>query len=266
MNLKKKSIVKIIIIVLIIVSIIIFSVQMFLFYIVYKGFSEPSVGWNEKRNVSNVVEKYLTKKYGDNNFKVIDVSYDFEMSTLFDYSKKEGYLVTYKCDELESVVSVKGIYPNISKISDSFIVQYYYKHKDENSVTASYEMFKESNRLKPKEKIDSAILNKIKSEFDANIQEVDVSDYNIYLNIPDDFGRIPTIYEIKNDLNLYGVSSVRYTTILEVDKEEEYETKLKAYLKNYFGGEWDISSYKKDNLYSISFYGNHFNIGDVLDH
>lgn len=258
---KKKRIIR----VLIIVSIIIFSVQMFLFYIVYKGFSGPSVGWNEKRNVSNVVEKYLTKKYGDNNFKITGVEYDFKMETLFDYSKKEGYLVIYKCDELESVVSVKGIYPNISKISDSFIEQYYYKHKDENSVTASYEMFKESNRLKPKEKIKYAILNKIKSEFDANIQEVDVSDYNIYLNIPDDFGRIPTIDEIENDINLYGVSRVRYTTILEIDKEEEYETKLKAYLNNYFSGEWDTDINKKDNLYSISFYGNHFNIGDVLN-
>ena len=261
---KKKRIIRVLIIVSIIVSIIIFSVQMFLFYIVYKGFSEPSVGWDEKRNVSNVVEKYLTKKYGDNNFKVIDVSYDFEMSTLFDYSKKEGYLVTYKCDELESVVSVEGIYPNISKISDSFIEQYYYKHKAENSL-AAFEMFQEMESRVPKEKIKYAILNKIKSEFDANIQEVDVSDYNIYLNIPDDFGRIPTIDEIENDINLYGVSRVRYTTILEIDKEEEYETKLKAYLNNYFSGEWDTDINKKDNLYSISFYGNHFNIGDVLN-
>ena len=94
---------------------------------------------------------------------------------------------------------------------------------------------------------------------------MDVSDYNIYLNIPDDFGRIPTIDEIENDINLYGVSRVRYTTILEIDKEEEYETKLKAYLNNYFSGEWDTDINKKDNLYSISFYGNHFNIGDVLN-
>ena len=61
------------------------------------------------------------------------------------------------------------------------------------------------------------------------------------------------------------VSRVRYTTILEIDKEEEYETKLKAYLNNYFSGEWDTDINKKDNLYFISFSGNHFNIGDVLN-
>lgn len=224
---------------------------------------EPSVGSIEKMNVSNIVEKYLTEKYGDNHFKVIDVGYDFEMSTLFDYSKKEGYLVTYKCDELESAVSVKGIYPNISDISDWFLEEYYYTDKDKNNLATS-EIFKEMKSRIPKEKIKLAILNKIKSEFDANIQEVDFSDYEVYLRIPDDFGRIPTIEEIENDINLYRVSSVRYTTILEVDKEEEYETKLKVYLKNNFGGEWNISSYKNDDLYSISFYGNHFNIVDVL--
>lgn len=239
---------KIIIIVLTSILIIL-SVFIFLCFIIYRTFNGPSVGLIEKKNVSNIVEKYLTEKYGDNHFKVIDVGYDFEMSTLFDYSKKEGYLVTYKCDELESFVSIKGIYPNISDISDNFLQKYYYTDM--------------RSRI-PKEKIKSAILNKIKNEFDANIQEVNFSDYEIYLKIPDDFGRIPTIDEIENDINLYRVSSVRYTTILEADKEEEYETKLKVYLKNYFGGEWDISSYKKDNLYSISFYGNHFNIRDVL--
>lgn len=239
---------KIIIIVLTSILIIL-SVFIFLCFIIYRTFNGPSVGLIEKKNVSNIVEKYLTEKYGDNHFKVIDVGYDFEMSTLFDYSKKEGYLVTYKCDELESFVSIKGIYPNISDISDNFLQKYYYTDM--------------RSRI-PKEKIKSAILNKIKNEFDANIQEVNFSDYEIYLKIPDDFGRIPTIDEIENDINLYRVSSVRYTTILEADKEEEYETKLKVYLKNNFGGEWNISSYKNDNLYSISFYGNHFNIGDVL--
>jgi len=253
---------KIIIIVLTTIFIIL-SVFIFLIFIIYRTFNGPSVGLSEKKNVSNIVEKYLTEKYGDNHFKVIDVSYDFEMSTLFDYSKKEGYLVTYKCDELESAVSVEGIYPNISCISDWFLEAYYYTDKDNNSL-ATFEIFQEMKGRTPKEKIKSAILNKIKSEFDTYIQEIDINEYDVHLEIPDDFGRIPTIDEIENDLNLYEVSSVRYTTILEVDKEEEYETKLKAYLKNYFGGEWKISSYKKDNSYSISFYGNHFNIGDVL--
>ena len=253
---------KIIIIVLTSILIIL-SVFIFLCFIIYRTFNGPSVGLIEKKNVSNIVEKYLTEKYGDNHFKVIDVSYDFEMSTLFDYSKKEGYLVTYKCDELESAVSVKGIYPNISVISDWFLQKYYYTDKGKNSLATS-EIFEEMKGRAPKEKIKSAILNKIKSEFDANIQEINVFDYDVYLKIPNDFGRIPTTDEIENDLNLYEVSTVRYTTILEVDKEEEYETKLKVYLKNNFGGEWNISSYKNDNLYSISFYGNHFNIGDVL--
>ncbi len=241
---------------------IILSVLIFLFFMINRTVKGPSVGLNEKRKVSNIVEKYLTDKYGDNNFKVTSVDYDFEMETLLDYSKKEGYLVGYKCDKLESAVSVKGIYPNISGISDWFLEEYYYTDKDKNSL-ATFEIFQEMKGRAPKDKIKSVIFNKIKKQFDANIQEVDISDYDINLKIPDDFGRIPKIYEIENDLNLYFVSSVRYTTILEADKEEEYETKLKAYLKNYFGGEWNISSNKKDNFYYISFSGNQFKAGDV---
>lgn len=261
MNLKKKKIVK----VLIIVSIIILSVLAFLYYKVYKEFSGPSVGWNEKRNVSNFVENYLTNKYGDIHFKITGVVYDFKMETLFDYSKKEGYLVTYKCDELESAVSVKGIYPNISGISDWFLEKYYYTDRDKNSL-ATFEIFQEMNDRAPKDKIKSAILNKIKSEFDANIQEVDFSDYNVYFEIPDDFGRIPTIDEIKNDLNLYWASKITYTTTIENDKEEEYEAYLKAYLNNNFGEDWKIYINKQDNLYRISCNGNTFNVGDVLNH
>ena len=164
---------------------------------------------------------------------------------------------------LESAVSVKGIYPNIKDISDWFLEEYFYTDKDKNSM-ATFEMFEEMNSRKPIDKIKSVIFNKIKSEFDSNIQEVGISDYNVYLKIPDDFGRIPTIDEIENNLDLYWESSVSYTTKLEAEEEKEYEKNLKEYLNDYFGGEWKIYLNKKDTVYYVSFSGNSFNIGDIL--
>lgn len=239
-----------------ILSIIIFIIIIF-FYIIFRILRGPNVGITEKRNVSNIVEKYLTEKYGDHNFKVYGVDYDYHSSYIFDYSNKVGYLVKYKSDVLKSAVSVQGIYPNISSVSDWLLEDYYFK--DELGLAG----FEEMKKLAPKGEIVEVILNKIRNEYDINIQNIKIG--YAHFKTPDDFGRIPTIDEIENNIKLYWVSGISYTTTIELDKKEEYEIKLKEYLSKSFGGEWDVYFTKKDNYYYISCHGDEFNIGDILN-
>lgn len=247
---KKKTIIYIIVTLLIILGIIL--------TIEFTVFSAPPVGFVEKRKVSNMVENYLTQKYGNHNFKVTDIEYDYDMQALFDYSNKEGYFVSYKGAGVESAVSVKGIYPNISKISDWFLKEYYFGDN------GSIDMFQMMDNLEPKEKIESILFNKIKNEFDQNIQKVIV--FNPVLDIPNDFGRIPTIEELKNNINLYALSEINYLTTINSNEEDDYKMKLNEYINQHFG---EVSHcyvfIRKDSYYDVSCYTNRFNIGDILD-
>ena len=209
------------------ISITVLVLLLVLFLFIFRIFYGPFVGFSEKRNVSNIVENYLTKKYGNHNFKVTDVDYDYDMETLFDYSTKVGYLVSYKGAGVDSAVSVNGIYPNISRISDWFLEEYYFGAYDSSN------MFEKMNNLEPKEKIESIVFNKIKNEFDQNIQKANA--YNPVLDIPNDFGRIPTIEEIQNNINFYFLSELNYSTTINPNEEDSYEMKLNEYVNQYFG-------------------------------
>ena len=220
----------------------------------YKG---PIYFSSERRNVTRIVEEYLTKKYGDHNFKVTYIDYNYDMRYVFDYSTKDGYLVGYKSDVVNSAVSVSGIYPNITGISDWFLEDYYFGEEEAS------QKFVEIQNLAPTEEIRSAILNKLKNEFDINAQTVE--SLNPKFEVPDDFGRIPTIDEIKTSVDLYRVSSFSYTTAFKPNEQDNYEMRLKEYLKNSFNGDWDIRIIKNNCLYSVYCSGNSFSIGDILN-
>lgn len=192
----------------------------------------PSVKMSEKKNVSIYVEDYLTKKYGKHNFKVTKIEYEFKMATIFDYSNRVGYNVQCKSDKVKYFfVYIYGFNPDEYTIrSDSFLENYYFPTLD------AYEQFEKRESIIPEKKIESNFISKFKEGFEPNCDELIYSLEKVDRNL----GRIPTIEELKNDINVYEVSDFAYTLTDSIENKEEYKNKLRKYLKQNFGGDWTI--------------------------
>ena len=199
----------------------------------------PRMKSNEKKSVRAYVEGYLTEKYGNHNFKVTKIDYDYHMQTLFDYSHRTGYDVHFKSNIVkDSYVNISGVYPNDYKVSsDSFINDYYFGKID------LYERYKLLESIKPVEKIQTHLLNKLKQDFEPSCQIVKYC--NVKQNIPNNLGRIPTIEELKNNISYYEILNFDYTLTDKIENEEEYKNKLSEFLKQNLGGEWNIYLYPK---------------------
>lgn len=197
-------------------------------------FLPPRVKSSERKNVTFFVENYLTEKYGKHNFKVTKIEYDFDMTTLFDYSHRVGYDVRFKSDIVKySSVNISGINPDEFKIKgESLLKDYYFPNLD------GYGQYEAMKSIIPVEKIQSNFFNKFKQDFEPNCKTLECK--STILDIPDNFGRIPTIEELKNDISYYEVSDFTFTLTNIIENEEEYKNKLNEYLNQNFDGEWYI--------------------------
>lgn len=203
------------------------------FYI-WKLLSVPSVKSSEKKNIAIFVEKYLNEKYGEHNYKVTEVDYQFQMARVFDYSSPDGYIATVRCDIVNYFsVFISGIKQNEYKItSDSLLSEYYFPYLD------GYESYEAMQSLTSVEKIQSNFFNKFKQDFEPSCQTLKL--YDAKLDINQNFGTIPTMDDLKNDMSYYDVRHFTYTLTDIIENKEEYENKLRNYLKQNFGGEWSI--------------------------
>ena len=218
------------------------SVCMIIGVIIILSFLLPTrMKSNEKKNVTAYVERYLTEKYGNHNFKVTKIDYNYHMQTLFDYSHRTGYDVYFKSDTVkDSYVNISGVYPNEYNVdSEAFTYDYYFDEMD------YYERSKLIKSITPDDKIQNYLLKKIKQDFEPSCQTIE--ECNISLNIPNNLGRIPTLEELKNNINYYEILRFDYTLTDKIDNEEEYESKLGEFLKKNLGGNWKIYiSYKRE--------------------
>ena len=141
-----KKVLKIIIIIILITLLIVG-------YMFYKIFSGPSVSVKEKRDVKKYVEDYLNKKYGEHEYKVTDVRYEYDMATLFDYSNPTGYWVDFKSDIVSDTwIIINGLNPNDYTVkNDYFIEDYYFPDQD------GYDVYNIKENMKPKEELETDI-------------------------------------------------------------------------------------------------------------
>lgn len=213
-----KKILKIITIILIILSIV--------GYVGYRVFSGPSVSRKEKIEIKKYVENYLTKKYGEHKYKVTDIRYEYDMTTLFDYSNPTGYWVDFKSDIVsDSWVTINGLNPEYYKVdNDYFIEDYYFPEQD------GYDNYKTMDSMKPKKEIEIKLLNELQDEFEPEAYEVECE--GISLNIPEDYGKIPTLDELKTNTNLYKVTHFEYKVLTTIEDTNEYEERVKTYILN----------------------------------
>ena len=214
---------------------IILLIILIIILIFYKIVIPPFVKFGERKNVTSFVENYLTNKYGEYNFKVTSVEYEFDMAYMnfFDYSNPVGYSVEYKNDITKgSYLTISGLNLNEYKIDyDDFLGDCYF------SDLHGYERYDMFESIKPYKKINEMILNDIR-EFDLSVS--DIVNVTVSLDIPNDYGRIPLLDELKNNIDLYEISNftIYYSNL--VLNDESYESDLKKYLSDTYNDDWKI--------------------------
>lgn len=232
-----KKVLKIIIIIIFILSLV--------GYVGYRILSGPSVSIKEKIEIKKYVENYLTKKYGEHNYKVTGIRYEYDMTTLFDYSNPTGYWVDFKSDIVsDSWITINGLNPDDYKVdSDYFIQSYYFPELN------GYNTYKAMDNMKPKKELETIFLNELRDEFEPNVYEVECE--TILLNIPEDYGKIPTLEELKTNINLYEVTHFDYKVSNTIEDTNEYSERLEAYIANKYNSNSDIYFHLENTSVSV---------------
>lgn len=194
----------------------------------------PSVKRNTKKEVTNFAKEYLIAKYGNHNFKITKVEYDFHMTKLFDYTNPIGYMVYFKSDVSNfSYVSIEGLESEELKVkNDSLIEDYYFPN------LVGYERYDAIKALAPVEKIQDSLSLNLKENFESTC--INVICNNTRLNIPNNTGKIPTIDELKNNIDYYEILDFNFKLSNYIEDQEKYKNKLNEYLNQTLGGTWNI--------------------------
>lgn len=227
------------------ITIIILIVLLIIGYGAFRVINGPNVSIKDKIDVKNYVENYLTKKYGEHKFKVTGIRYEYNMTSIFDYSSPKGYWVDFKSDTVpHSWVTISGLSPNSYKVDSDYFIQSYYFPK-----TDGYDVSETMNSMKPKKELERLLLDKLKNEFDNDIYEVDCD--TILLKIPEDYGKIPTLDEIKTNTSLYTIRRFYYKLSNTIKDTNNYERKLKMYITNNYNSNSDIFFSMNNTLVSV---------------
>lgn len=196
-------------------------------YGVFRIFYGPFVGFREKREVREFVETYLTNKYGEHDFKATSVKYEYDMRKLFDYSNPIGYWVDFKSDVVPDCwVTINGLKPNDYRVETDLLVEFYHFPNERY-----FDIHKKLEKIQPLDEIEATYLKMLQEEFDSSIYEVGC---DIIMDVPDDYGKIPTLEELENNTNLYRVQTFRYKVPYPIKDKDEYEERLKEYVINKF--------------------------------
>ena len=227
------------------ITIIILIVLSILGYGVFRVFYGPSVSMKDKREIKKYAENYLTKKYGEHKFKVTGIRYEYDMTTLFDYSNPTGYWVDFKSDIVpHSWITINGLNPDVYKVdSDYFIESYYFPEKD------GYDVYKIMDNMEPRKDLERLLLDELRKEFDSNIYEMDCD--TIILDIPEDYGKIPSLEELNTNTSLYRITQFDYKVSTAIEDTEKYEKGLKSYIKNKYNSSSDIYFNLNDTSVSV---------------
>lgn len=215
---------------------IILLIMLIVILIFCKIVTPPFVKFSERKDVTSFVENYLTNKYGEHNFKVTSVRYEFDMAYMnfFDYSNPVGYSVEYKNDITEnSYLTISGLNLNEYKIDyDDFLGDCYFHDLH------GYERYDMFESIKPYKKMSERLLYDIRNNFDSSVS--DIVNVTVLLDIPSDYGRIPLFDELKNNIDFYEISSftIYYSNL--VPSDDSYKSELKKYLSNTYSDDWKI--------------------------
>lgn len=227
---------------------IIFIILTLISCVGYRILNGPRVKKEDKIEITKYVENYLTKKYGEHKFKVTSIRYEYHSSTFqeaFAHSNPVGYWVDFKSDVAkDSWVVIDGLKSDDYKVkSDYFIESYYFPNQN------VYDISNIMDNMEPKKEFEAELLNELQNEFEPNVYEVKCE--YIELNIPEDYGKIPTLEELKTNTNLYTTRSFDYKVLNTIEDENEYEKKLKVYITSKYKCDSDIFFNQKNTLINV---------------
>lgn len=227
------------------IIIIIFIIILLIGYCGYRILSGPSVSVKDKIEIKKYAENYLTKKYGEHKFKVTGIRYEYDMTTLFDYSNPTGYWIDFKSDIVsDSWLIINGLNSDDYTVgSDYFIQDYYFPEQD------GYNTYETMENMKPKKELETRLLKELQDEFEPDVYELECE--TILLNIPNDYGKIPTLEELKTNINLYKVTQFDYKVSNTIEDTNEYKERLKLYITNKYNINSSIYFSLEDTIVSV---------------
>lgn len=227
-------------------SLIIIIILSLLGYAGYRIIFGPIVSIKEKIEIKKFAENYLTKKYGEHNFKTTNIRYEYNMTKIFDYSDPKGYWVYFKSDKVpKSWITINGLTPDTYEVNtDHYIQSYYFSEKD------GYDIHKTLYSMAPKKELERLFIDQLRDEFEPNVSDIKC---RIVLDIPENYGKTPTIEELKTDINLYHVSQFDYKVSYTIEDTDEYKERLKSYITNKYNCNSSIYFNMNNTIVSVFF-------------
>lgn len=164
-----------------------------------------------EKYIEDYVVEYMTEKYGDGDFKVINIAKDYTGGFFGETEKQKGYYVKIKTSYINEIIGmfIDGTTKETIEISyDSLILDY---HKVDDIV--DFQDYLMNKKIK-------IVEDEYKKYFDVDI------DFYCHYEVPDDYGHIPSIDEL---VELCSVNT-NYINIDIKEKNLNFENKLE-YLK-----------------------------------
>ena len=113
----------------------------------------------------------------------------------------------------------------------------------------AYDTYETMENMKPKKELETRLLKELRDEFEPDVYEVECE--TILLNIPNDYGKIPTLEELKTNTNLYKVTQFDYKVSNKIEDINEYNERLKSYITNKYNINSSIYFSLEDTVVSI---------------
>ena len=182
-----------------------------------------------EKYIETYVEDYMTKKYGNGNFKVVNIAKDYE-GGLWEPEVHSGYYVKIKNSYTNGIISmfIDGTTKETIKVSSEFLLQDYHDEYEDYDYLTDYIM---SKKVK---KVEEAY----QKEFNVDV------DFSCYYKVPDDYGHIPSIDELVElcPVNTKHIS-ITINDHVELRNEWDYIKRLAKYSLNYFNDEEEVNIY-----------------------
>lgn len=206
----------------------------FTFLIIYGGMFSiaymPKIFKTEiEKYIEDYVIKYMTTKYGDGDFKVINIAKEYTGGFSGESEELSGYYVKIKTSYTDEIIGmfIDGTTKETIEISyDSLILDY---HKVDDIV--DFQNYLMDKKIKILE-------DEYKKYFDVDI------DFVCYYEVPDDYGHIPSIDELVELCPVHTDHiNIKVNDYVEKKNELDYLKRLAKYSMNYFNAEEEVNIY-----------------------
>lgn len=182
-----------------------------------------------EKYIETYVEDYMTKKYGNGNFKVVNIAKNYS-GGLWEPEVHSGYYVKIKNSYTNGIISmfIDGTTKETIKVSSEFLLEDYHDEYEDYDYLTDYIMNKKVKKVE----------ESYQKEFNVDV------DFSCYYKVPDDYGHIPSIDEL---VELCPVDtkhiSITINDHVELKNEWDYIKRLAKYSLNYFNDEEEVNIY-----------------------